>query len=386
MIALWILMAVLAGALLGSLGLYVAAFSVKKKSEAELLQAKEELKGQFAAVAQEALGSASEQLLRLAQSRLATEQVRAKADLEERRQAVESAVSALGERLKSYEELMRSFEKDREKKYGSLEEQMRKAVSTTERLQSTTEGLQSLLSNSRARGQWGERMAEDILRAAGLQEGIQYARNKAQETLSTRPDYTFILPDARKFYMDVKFPLDNYMRMVHAATEEERVRFKKDFLADAKARVRELRGRGYVNPEEGTLDYVLLFIPNEQVYAFLQESGPELVDEALAQKVVLCSPFTLYAVLSIVRQAYENFHFNEAAQEVVKLVDAFQQAFGKFKERFARLGEQIDKTAEVYQEISGASYKRLDQTVSRIEAVRRGGRQALPEPKEAAPS
>lgn len=294
------------------------------------------------------------------------------ADFDEKRQAVESAVIGLSDKLKTYEQLVRGFEKDREQKFGSLEAQIRSAVLTTERLQGTTESLQSLLSNSRTRGQWGERMAEDILRACGLQEGVQYHKNKAQDTVATRPDYTFFLPDGRKVHMDVKFPLDNYMRMVNAANDDDRARFKAEFLRDAKARIKETTKRDYISPDEMTSDYILLFIPNEQVYGFLQEADPKLMDDAMAQKVVLCSPFTLYPVLSVIRQAYDNFHFTRATQEVVQLVQSFRQIFEKFRERFDRLGEQLGKTQEIYDEVSQTSYKRLEQAVSKIDRISKG--------------
>lgn len=367
--------AVLAGAVLGALGVYAVAFSVRKKSEAEELQAREDLKGHFSAVSSEALRNATDQFLKLAESRLSTERVRADAGLDEKRKAVETAVSQLQERLKSYEELMRRFEADRGQKYGSLEEQLRKTARTTEQLQETTSRLYSVLTNSRARGQWGERMAEDILRAVGLLENVQYVRNRVQDTAATRPDFTFMLPDGHKLHMDVKFPLDNYLRMCEAAAEEEKARFKNEFLKDVRARVKELTKRSYVNPEERTLDYLVLFIPNEQVYAFTLESLPGIVDEALAQKVVLASPFSLYALLAVVRQAFENFHFSQATRDVIKFIGSFRQAYEKFKGRLDKLGEQIDRTAAVYAEVTGPSYKMLDQAVARIEKVREGGDQ-----------
>src|SRR5438876_12225670 len=109
--------AVIAGVLLGALGVYVVVFSWKKKSDAEKIQEREALKNQFAALSQEALGSATEQFLKLAQSRLETERVRQGADLEQKRQAVESAVNVLSGRLKAFVELVRGFGHDREMKF-----------------------------------------------------------------------------------------------------------------------------------------------------------------------------------------------------------------------------------------------------------------------------
>src|SRR5262249_21394153 len=162
-----------------------------------------------------------------------------------------------------------------------------------------------------------------------------------------------------------------YLRFVNAAGEEERARAKSDFLKDVKARIKEIQKRDYINPAEQTLDYVLLFIPNEQVYGFIHESLPGLVDEALGQKVVLCSPFTLYAVLAVVRQSFDNFHFAQATQEVVKLVAAFAEAYDRFKGRFSKLGEELGKLEDLYHDIADKSFRQLDSAVAKIEKVRR---------------
>jgi DNA recombination protein RmuC len=215
-------------------------------------------------------------------------------------------------------------------------------------------------------------LGRDILRASGLQEGVQYLKNRALDTSASRPDFTFLLPDQKKLNMDVKFPLDNWLRFSHAVTEDDRARLKKDFERDVKARIKEVQKRDYVSPAEGTLDYVLLFIPNEQVYGFIQESFPGLVDEAMAQKVVLCSPFTLYAVLGVVRQAFDHFHFTQATQEVLKLIEQFGATYETFKTRFTDLGDKLEKLRELYEDIEQKSFKRLDSSVQKIERVRKG--------------
>lgn len=356
MTAATLLLAVVAGAAVSFVVFYIVFFSKAKNDEAGRIQMREDFR----------------QLLELAEQKFETERVRQKAELDEKKAAVENAVSGLTERLKAYEALVRQFENERSVKYGSLEKGLQDAAAQTQRLAASTEGLRSLLDNSRARGQWGERMADDILRASGLQEGTQYLKNRALDTSASRPDFTFLLPEGKKLNMDVKFPLDNWLRFAHAATDEERARFKKDFEKDVKARVKEIQKRDYVSPEEGTLDYVLLFIPNEQVYGFIQEQFPGLVDEALSQKVVLCSPFSLYAVLGVVRQAFDHFHFTQATQEVLKLITQFAATYETFKERFGDLGRKLESLQKTYDEISGASFKRLDASIAKIERVRKG--------------
>lgn len=354
--ALTVLLAVISGAAVSSVIFYLVFFSSRKNDQANQIQMREDFR----------------QFIDLAAQRLETERVKQKSELDEKKVAVETAVDKLSERLKATEEMVRKFEADRATKYGSLEKGLKDATEQTAKLATSTEGLRALMDNSRARGQWGERMADDILRASGLQEGVQYRKNRALDTSTSRPDFTFILPEGKKLNMDVKFPLDNWLKMLHANGEEERAKLKKDFERDVKARIKELQGRGYVSVDEGTLDYVLLFIPNEQVYGFIQESFPGLVDDALAQKVVLCSPFTLYAVLGVVRQSFDNFHFAQATQEVLKLISNFSTTYETFKTRFTKLGEQVGKVHELYDEIEQTSFKRLDASVAKIDRVRKG--------------
>ncbi|MDE2237716.1 MAG: DNA recombination protein RmuC, partial [Elusimicrobia bacterium] len=171
-------------------------------------------------------------LLELSSQRLENERVKQNAELSAQRANVERVVEKLAEQLKGYEALVRQFDAERREKYGFLDKSLRDASETTGRLAATTEGLRALLDNSRARGQWGERMADDILRASGLKEGVQYLKNRAQDTSATRPDFTFLLPEGHRLHMDVKFPLDNYLRMSGAAAPEERARFKAEFLRD----------------------------------------------------------------------------------------------------------------------------------------------------------
>jgi DNA recombination protein RmuC len=354
--ALAIVLAMVAGSAVSGAVFYLVFFSSRKNDDASRMQAREDFR----------------QLLELAEQKFETERVKQKSELDEKKVAVETAVDKLTDRLKATEEMVRKFEADRATKYGSLEKGLKDATEQTAKLATSTEGLRALMDNSRARGQWGERMADDILRASGLQDGVQYRKNRALDTAATRPDFTFLLPEGKKLNMDVKFPLDNWLKMLHANGDDERAALKKAFGSDVKARIKEIQGRGYVSVEEGTLDYVLLFIPNEQVYGFIQENFPGLVDEALAQKVVLCSPFTLYAVLGVVRQSFDNFHFAQATQEVLKLISHFAATYETFKVRFTKLGETVGKVRELYDDIEQTSFKRLDASVAKIERVRKG--------------
>ena len=85
-------------------------------------------------------------------------------------------------------------ERERREHVGELTGQLREAGRQTQVLAETTQSLREALSSTTARGQWGERMAEDVLRLAGFVDGVNYRRHQPMPGSGGIPDYTFLLP------------------------------------------------------------------------------------------------------------------------------------------------------------------------------------------------
>src|SRR4051795_6772022 len=125
--------------------------------------------------------------------------------------------------LEKMDALVRELERDRQAKFGELSAQLRAAGQQTAVLTDTTARLREALAGSKSRGQWGERMAEDVLRTAGLVEHVNYRKQTATGEGGI-PAFTFLLPGNQVCHMDVKFPLDNYVRAVEAEGDLDRQR------------------------------------------------------------------------------------------------------------------------------------------------------------------
>ena len=139
-------------------------------------------------------------------------------------------------------------------------------------------------------------------------------------------------------------------------------------------RIDEVTKRQYVDPSQGTLDYVMVFIPNEQVYAFLNEHDRDLVDNALRKKIVLCSPTTLYAVLAVIRQAVENFHMERKAGEILSLLESFKNQWGKFTEAMDKLGRRIQDSQKAYHELTTTRVNMLEKPLNKIDQLKENER------------
>ena len=329
-------------------------------------------------LAHDALRSNRQDFLELAKQELQGERQQGVSDFASQRQAVADAIAGLNKQLETYQQLVRGFESDRDRKYGSLSTELQHVLKSNDQLRNTTAHLTAVLGNSRVRGQWGQKMAEDILRLCGLQEGINY--HQEREISAGRPDYTFLLPEGHSLFMDVKFPLDHYLRFTEAQGDEDKQRCREAFIKSVRGHLNEMERRAYGAGEQ-SVDYTLLFIPNEQVYASLNEWMPQLIDDCLQRKLILCGPWTLYAIVRIIHQAWQNYQFSTAVQDIVKTINGFMKDYSNFKDRFGELGHLLEKLEEKYHEISTTSAQRLDNKIRRIEEYRKGHKlpEVLPE-------
>ena len=316
------------------------------------------------------LKTAQDELVGLAAQQLALERAKARGELDVRKEAVDQTVRALEQQLAKYEQHLRELERDRAAKYGALQEHLEQAAAETQKLRVTTVQLASMLGNAKVRGQWGEKAAEDILRLCGLQEGIHYETQK-QAPLG-RPDVTFKLPQGQRCYMDVKFPLDNFVKLVNAERDEERRALREQFLRDVRGHMKELERRDYASGGAGQPDYILMFIPNEQVYGAINEWMPGLIDEGLRKRIILCGPWTLYAQIRVIWDAWQTHYHAQTVGEVMKIVSDFLGAFRRFKDRFAELGKKLADAMERHQDIARIDYAQLERKVEQIERYRAG--------------
>jgi len=140
--------------------------------------------------------------------------------------------------------------------------------------------------------------------------------------------------------------------------------------------VKELSGRGYIDPD-ATLDEVLLFIPNESVWAFIHEQDPQLIDLALSQKVVLCSPVSLFAVLAVIRQAVEQARLTRTSDEILQCLAGFGQQWAKFSDALDVVAKRFDTAQRGLEDVTGPRRRQLERQLDRIEDLR--ARRGLPD-------
>ena len=257
-------------------------------------------------------------------------------------------------------------------KFGQVDSSLRAHAEITQTLSESARALREAMASPTARGQWGERMAEDVLRLAGFIENVNYVKQTQLDGATGRPDFTFPLPKGHELYMDVKFPMAGYLRFMDATTDAERQAHRAAFLRDVRLRVKELAKRDYARQSaRESVDYVLMFLPNEQLTGFIQEHDPQLIDDAMTQRVVMCSPLTLFAFLGVIRQAYDNFVIEQASDQILALIGKFGIQWQKYSEALERTKVKFEQLDRQFDELVGTRKRQLEKPLHQLDAVRR---------------
>src|SRR5690606_11117405 len=163
-----------------------------------------------------------------------------------------------------------------------------------------------------------------------------------------------------------------YLRFLEAGSDAERQARRAEFLRDVRARIKELARRDYAGASaRQSVDYVLMFLPNEQLTGFIHEHDPALIDDAMGQRVVLCSPLTLFAFLGVIRQAYDNFVLEQTSDQILGLIGKFSTQWNKYNDQLAKVKTRFDQLDKEFDQLIGTRKRQLDKPLQELEAIRR---------------
>ena len=341
--------------------LFVAGFTIgafviwqiKQKEIEERQRMEAKLEQAFSNLASKALTDNQSQFLDLARNEFKKLEDTSSQQLDQKKELIDNSLKTIASSVKQLNEGT-----------ARLHGQVEHSTKRIENLSDTTDQLRRILSNSQARGQWGERMVEDILNLLGMLEGKNYEKQSTEG--GDRPDFTFKLPKGKRLNMDVKFPITHYENYLSTEDKAAQAAGKKQFLTDVRGHVKAIAGRSYIDPAGGTVDFVLLFIPNESIYSFINQEDHTLIDFAMEKHIVLCSPLTLYAILSLIRQSVASFAVERRAGDLQKLVQLFCEQWEKYNDKVDSVGKSLGTVQKHFDELSTTRSKALERPMAKI--------------------
>ncbi len=287
-------------------------------------------------------------------------------DLSNKKDSIEKLIQKMQQELKETNKKVEDSDKQTIGSFREVKAQLENNQKVTEQLSFTTEGLKNVLSNNQLRGQFGEQVAEDLLKMTGFVKGVDYRVNTASKGSTERPDFTILLPDGVKINVDSKFPYNNLQKSTETTDKAAKREHLKAFERDVKEKIKQLTNRNYINPADNTVDFVIMFIPNEMIFSYIYERLNSVWSEGMRQKVIFAGPFSFTAILRLIRQSYDNFKYQKNVRNIITYIQLFEEEFTKYNEEFEKIGDRIVSLTDQYNKVDSTRTKQLLKTVDKI--------------------
>jgi len=312
----------------------------------------------FQSLADAALRSNQSAFLDAARATLETTRAEMTGDLALKQTAIEGAVGGmvqpLADSLGRLETHVRELERAREKAYGSLGEQV-------QTLARETATLSTALRSPQTRGRWGEVTLRRVAELAGMVHNCDFQEQETREGdgVRIRPDMIVRLPADRSIVVDAKVPLTAYLDAVSAPDETSRKAALLRHGQQVAEHVRQLSSKQYWNQFQPAPELVVLFLPGDHFFSAALESRPDLIEEALAKKVVIATPVTLISVLKGIAYGWNQEQLAENAEEIRRVASEMYDRVQLVQEHYSDAGRLLEKTVEAYNRSVGSWDSRL---------------------------
>lgn len=273
---------------------------------------------------------------------------------------IESILQPLNDKLTEFKsKVEETYDKESKQRF-SLEERIRELVSLNQQISEDASNLtKALKGNNKVQGNWGEMILESILEKSGLKKGEEYfsqdiltnengERILNDQNKALQPDIIVSYPGGRKIIIDSKVSLNGYVRCVEADTDDQKNSAEKEHILSIKKHIDELSSKAYQDYIE-SLDFVMMFIPNEPAYILAMQLDSSIWDYAYRKRILLISPTNLIASLKVVSDLWKREYQSRNAQEIAKRGAILYDKFAGFVETLQDVGKNIDKTQKSYE-------------------------------------
>ena len=243
--------------------------------------------------------------------------------------------------------------------------QIRQDAGRFAELSVSMKNLQDYLRSPKLRGNIGEQVLKDLISQMFPKNSffLQYSFKSGDKVDAAIKTDAGILP------IDSKFPAENFQKMMGADSEGEREEWRREFEKDVKKHIKDISEK-YILPEEGTMDFALMYIPSEPIY-YEVVNDLELTEYARKNRVYPVSPNTLYANLQVILLSFQGKDIEQKSHQLFALLRAIQKDYGRLGETLGVLNKHL---TNAYNQMSnvGTEYTLMGQKLSSTQNLGEG--------------
>ena len=319
------------------------------------------LEDRFARLSQDALERNRHAFLDLATEKLREFRMTAEHELGRREQAVEHMVKPIREALDKTEQQLRAIERERVAAYAGLSQELKTLTETHRMLQGETRQLAQALRQPQVRGRWGEMTLKRLAELAGMVEHCDFFEQESvrSDGIDLRPDMVIRMPGGREVVLDAKTPLDAYLKALETTDDSHRADQLRRHALAMREHVRRLSGKAYWNQFANAPDFVVMFIPGDQFLGAALDADHRLLEDALAQQVILATPTSLVALLRAIAFGWRQRQLEENAGQIRKTGEDLYARLAVFSEHLAQIGRGLENGVNAYNNAIGSFERKL---------------------------
>ncbi len=167
--------------------------------------------------------------------------------------------------------------------------------------------------------------------------------------------------------VDSKFSMENFRAMKEAKQDSDRTSLKKAFLRDVKKRVDEVADK-YILPEEGTMDFAIMYIPSENIFYELIVHSTKIEEYARNRNVLMASPNTFSYFVRTILLGYQQHEIEKNAKEILKALGGIKVEAKKFESDLDTLSRHITNSYKNMERVS-SSFSDLFGRIERVQSI-----------------
>ena len=279
----------------------------------------------------------------------------------------------VAESLAKFEAHVTAVEKTRAEETGGLREQlsllMTASTATRDEARRLTEALKG---NTGRRGRWGEQTCRNVLEAAGMAGRFDFQEQRSEaddDGRQTRPDFIVHLPGGGKFVIDAKVSL----AFADANDGDEDAQHQAVSMRTAvsmKNHVRQLSSKAYQDQFKPSPDFVAMFVPGDAFLAAALDHEPELMNQAMASRVVIVTPTTLFALCKAVSYGWRVEEQAANADKIAALGRELYKRLSVMGGHAAGIGKALEMAVSRYNQFVGSLETQVLTQARRFEDLR----------------
>jgi len=329
----------------------IASEEQQRVRSAELLaQSEAQMRAAIESASRVALDANSESFLKLAREVFGKDQASAQASLKEREVAIAQLLEPIKESLRKQEEQAQSIVREHRESAGKITGQIENLVKVQDLLQRETRNLSTALRRPEVRGRWGEITLRRVVELAGLSEHCDFTEQEhiPAEGGALRPDLLVRMPESRTIVVDAKTPLDAYLAAIEATDDESRRVALARHAMQVEQRVRELSQKSYWEQFEHSPEFAVLFLPGDQFLSAALVERPDLLENALKQRIIVTTPSTLMALLKVIAYGWRQNRMSENALAVRKLGEDLHKRLATFVSHLQKVSRSLGSAVDSF--------------------------------------